>query len=296
MTKIPKISFYKKSKSEIEFEIFSLSSLFKRRGTFKHPLDQPHRVEFYIILFFTKGIGSHFIDFKKYTFRKGSMLFISKGQVQSYEVSPDSDGFLVLFTESFLSKNLIHSEILSLYRLYNYHLHSPALNPEETGEDNFIGIINDMYKEYNHSNNFAKEEILRLLVKLFLLKVERIKNTLIPRVYNSEMISRFISFRDQLENNFTKTRNISEYAEMLNISYKYLNEICKSVTGITAKQFVDNYIVLEIKRQLATTDISVKELAYEFGFDEPTNFIKFFKKHTLQTPSQFKNTIHRQQV
>jgi len=289
--KIPKISFLKTNKAEIEFEIFTLNSLFSRQDELNLSLEKPHRVDFYHILFIKKGAGIHYIDFQPYNFNEGSILFISRGQVHAYEVRPDRDGFLILFTEAFLSKNLIHSDILSFYRLYNYYLHLPIIQPEELGENNFNNIIHQIYEEYNFSDDFAKEDILRLLLKLLLLKAERIKHTLIPQGKNSEWFIKFGVFRNQLEKHFIETRNAKEYAKMLNISYKHLNEICKSITGTTAKECIDNFIILEIKRHLAMSDISAKELTYELGFDEPTNLAKFFKKHTLQTPSQFKQSI-----
>ena len=61
---------------------------------------------------------------------------------------------------------------------------------------------------------------------------------------------------------------------MLGVSYHHLNKIVKAVTGRTAKAFIDNFIILECKRQLAVSDIPVKELTYLMGFDEPTNFVK----------------------
>jgi AraC-like DNA-binding protein len=294
MKEIPKISFLKKSESKIEFEIFTLNSLFSRQDDLNFSLEKHHRVDFYHILFITKGTGIHYVDFRPYRYVEGSMLFISKGQVHAFEVSSDRDGFLIIFTEDFLSKNLIHSDILSYYQLYNYHLHSPIMQPEEMGDTNFNNIINELYEEYSFSNKFAKEDILRLLLKLLLLKAERIKQTLIPQEKNSEWFIKFNIFRSHLEKHFNKTRNAKEYAEMMNISYKYLNVICKSFTGKTVKEFIDNFVILEIKRHLAMSDISVKELTYELGFDEPTNFIKFFKKHTRQSPSKFKQKLTKQ--
>lgn len=291
MKTIPKIPFLKKIKADIEFEIFTLNSLFSRQDELNFSLDKPHRVDFYHILYITKGIGLHYIDFRPYNFKEGSILFISRGQVHAFDVCPENDGFLILFTEAFLSKNLIHSDTLSFYRLYNYHLHLPIMQSEEIGNMNLMNIINEIYEEYYFSDDFAKEEILRLLLKLLLLKAERIKRTLIPQERNSEWFIKFGSFRNQLEKHFSETRNAKEYAKMMNISYKHLNEICKSVTGSTAKEFIDNFVILETKRHLAMSDISIKELTYELGFDEPTNFVKFFKKHTLQTPSQFKLTL-----
>lgn len=288
---IPKISFLKKNKAKIEFEIFTISSLFSRQAKLKHPLDMPQRIEFYHIMFITKGTGTHYIDFRPYKYSAGSILFISKGQVHAFEIRPDIDGFLILFTDAFLSKNLIHSDILSFYRLYNYHLHSPVMQSTKTSGDIFNNIISEIYREYKLTDEFAKEEILRLLLKLLLLKAERKKRTLIRKEKNSEWFLKFGVFRNALEKHFTETRNAKEYARMMNISYKHLNEICKSVTGTTAKAFIDNFIILEMKRHLAISGNSVKELTYQLGFDEPTNFVKFFKKHTRHSPAQFRKTL-----
>ena len=291
MSEIPKISFLKPSDAKIEFEIFTLSTLFSRHHRQNLALDKPHRVDFYQILFITKGSGIHHIDFQPYTYKQGSILFISRGQVHAFEVLPDRDGFLILFTEAFLSKNLIHSDILSFYRLYNYHLHLPIMQPEEMGKNIFSRIINEIYEEYHVSDDFAKEEILRLLLKLLLLKAERIKHTLISKEKNAAWFNIFGNFRRRLEQHFNKTRNAKEYAAMMRISYKHLNEISKSITGSTAKEFIDKFVILEIKRHLAMSDKSIKELTYELGFDEPTNLVKFFKKHTHLSPAQFKQSL-----
>lgn len=288
---IPKISFLKKSKAQLEFQIFTISSLFSRKDKLDYPLNMPHRVEFYNILFITKGTGRHYIDFRPYNFMAGSLLFISKGQVHAFEVRPDIDGFLILFTDAFLSKNLIHSDMLSFYRLYNYHLHPPVMQSTETKGNIFSNIINEIYREYKIQDTFAKEEILRLLLKLLLLKAERKKRTLIREEKHSEWFLKFVVFRNELEKHFTETRNAKEYARIMNISYKHLNEICKSVTGETIKTFIDNFLILESKRRLAISGASVKEITYQLGFDEPTNFVKFFKKHTCQSPSQFRGTL-----
>lgn len=290
---IPKVPFHKKSKTEIEFEIFSISSLYSRHAKIDLSIDKPHRVEFYQIHYITKGTGTHFIDFKPYQYNEGSIIFVSKRQVQAFDVRSNVDGFLILFTDDFLSKNLIHSDILSMYRLYNYHLYEPVIYFEETGKEFIKHIVNDMYWEYLLADNFAKEEILCLLLKLFLLKVERIKRSLTPKEKNVEWLSTFGVFKNYLEEQFAETRNAKEYAKMMNISYKHLNEVCKSVTGNTSKVFIDQFIILETKRHLSTSDISVKELTYILGFDEPTNFLKYFKKHTGQTPSQFKKKLRK---
>ena len=78
---------------------------------------------------------------------------------------------------------------------------------------------------------------------------------------------------------------------MMQLTYTHLNRIVKAVTGNTAKAFIDSFVILEAKRHLAVSDISVKELTYVMGFDEPTNFVKYFKKHTGLSPVKFKKTL-----
>jgi AraC-like DNA-binding protein len=94
-----------------------------------------------------------------------------------------------------------------------------------------------------------------------------------------------------VEKNFTKTRDAKAYAADLSISYKHLNDVSKEIVNSTAKSFIDNYVILEAKRMLVSTSLSVKEIAFELGFDEPTNFLKYFKKHTSITPVDFRKTL-----
>jgi AraC-like DNA-binding protein len=285
---LPRIPFSKKRETEIEFEIFSINSLFARQDKIDNQLDMPHYVDFYNIMYITRGTGTHYIDFKPYRYQKGSIIFVSRGQVHAFDVRSDVDGFVILFTDDFLSNNMIHSDILSMYRLYNYDLHEPVIQPEESDEEIFRKTIDEMYWEYLLSNNFAKEEILRLLLRLLLLRAERLKRILIPKETNTEWFATFSGFKNHLGKNFSETRNAKEYAGMMGISYTHLNKACKAITGNTVKAFIDQFIILETKRRLATSDISVKELTYALGFDEPTNFLKYFKKHTGQSPLQFK--------
>ncbi|MCL5246634.1 helix-turn-helix domain-containing protein [Cellulophaga sp. 20_2_10] len=94
-----------------------------------------------------------------------------------------------------------------------------------------------------------------------------------------------------VEKNYTKTRNVKDYAALLHISSKHLNKIVQDVTLNTAKHFIDNYVILEIKRSIFSSSLSLKEVAYQNGFDEVTNFSKYFKNHTDLSPKEYKTTL-----
>ncbi len=293
LTEIPKVHFFIKNPDTPEIDVIKFRHLIGRKSRMDHDPGKPHRIDFYAVMYITRGKGVHFIDFKPYSFEPDSMILVSKGQVHAFDLDNLEDGFMILFTDRFLSKNLIHSDILSLHMLYNQHLHHPIILPEQADRKGFMDMILNIDKEFEAPVDPAKEEMLRLWLKLLLLKVERLKQALIPKGTTTDRIHRFVEFKQQIETNMIRTRDAKDYAGMMSISYKHLNETCKAVTGNTAKKFIDEAITLEIKRRLATTSLSVKELTYELGFDEPTNFVKYFLKHAHETPVQFRNSIKK---
>ncbi len=288
---IPEISFLKNKKTDIGFDILKLKPFFARQARLDPPFDQPHRVTFFNILFITKGTGHHMIDFQSYPYRENNLLFISKGQLQAFEMQPDTRGYLLLFTEACLLRHLSHLDEQYLHKLYNSHLFEPLLSLENNAQ--IHALFNEMYEEFHSQDVFARDEILQLLLRILLLKIERLRQPIAPTIKNNEWIRIFVSFKNQVASNYQQTRNAADYASQLGISYKYLNTICKAITGKTAKQLVDEHVVLEAKRFLVVSDVSVKELAFQMGFDEPTNFVKFFKKRAMKSPALFRLELDR---
>lgn len=287
------IHFVKDRLPDLEFEILKYEELISRDREFEIPLDKPHRVDFYHIIFIANGKGSHFIDLKSHPYRKHSLLFISKGQIQTFDLSSKATGWILLFTDSFLSKNLIQADALAIQMLYNYYLYSPTLGLDQETGVYFERIISEIESEYQSDESFGQEDLLRLLLKTLLLKAERLRAPLIPRSASASSFIQFSDFRSLLESRLSETRNAQDYAKMMEMSYKNLNTICKKVSGLTAKAVIDQQLVLEIKRQLTLSQLSIKELSYDLGFDEPTNFVKFFKKHSSMTPRDFREKLSK---
>ena len=294
MADIPKIGFKKKSKQSVDLEIFKVRDLFSRVDLLPFRMDRPHQVSFYHIIFVTEGAGTHFIDFRPYDFRKGSLIFVSVGQVHSFDLRSGMEGYVVLFTERFVSRNVARADGLALARLYNPFLYLPVIQSNPNDIRAFESLFCEISMEYLDHNEFAKEDILSLLLKVILLKAERIKGALLPKHVNPEHFAKFEVFRKLLGQFIRRSRNAQDYAEKLHVSYKHLNELCKNVAGQTAKACVDQHLVLELKRELAISDVSIKELSYSFSFDEPTNFVKYFKKHVGQSPNEFREFLRKE--
>ncbi len=286
---IPNILFNRYKSMEIEVMTFTqLSSRLQRSKD--HDPFAPHRINFFLILIVSKKSYTHFVDFKSYTLKAGSALFIAKNQVHRFEEGlREADGFAIVFSGVFIEKYYLLSENLKLNRLFNYHIESPVIHQKEMRQDSFIGLANKLHEEYVFPNDFAKSDMLRTLLHVLLLKAERAKE-MQSAVHSVKVrwLEIFGSFKKMLEKEYANTRSSRFYADKLLVSYKFLNDVVKKMTGKTVKTFIDDFVTIEIKRYLVSTRLSIKEIAYQTGFEEPANMIKFFKKNTQTTPLKFR--------
>ncbi|MBU2905271.1 AraC family transcriptional regulator [Arenibacter algicola] len=286
MNNIPKISF-QSEEDEKEFELLNVSNLFARiKEGLDHNPNLPHRLSFFALLIVTNGVGSHKIDLKEYPLKKGTVLKIAKGQVHAFEENPSYDGFLIVFTEEFVLNYFSKSSIEFISHLYNYHISKAAVDGISFNEP----FIKHLKIELETENTYAQKNIVAVMLELYLLRLERLSQTDEPQKQN-KYYPLFLEFKNLVEEKYTTTRNVKDYADMLLVSTKHLNKIVKEFTLNTAKHFVDDFVILETKRAIASTNDSLKEIAYTVGFDEVTNFTKFFKKHTSTTPKQFKTGL-----
>jgi len=90
-------------------------------------------------------------------------------------------------------------------------------------------------------------------------------------------------FYNAVEQHFKENRNTEFYVNLLGVNEKVLSKEMKNLTGNTPKIYIDSRIILEAKRLLSYSDLSVKEIGYELGFDEPTNFNKGTSKNPQKT-------------
>jgi AraC-like DNA-binding protein len=271
-----------------DFMIISLKDLFKNKTDLPFNIEKPHRSEYNLIMAFTEGFGDHIIDFKKYTFSKGSFLFISKEQTQNFIIKPGNDGYLIVFTDEYLNRGHIQKQTLSKTWLFNYHVEKPLIQINPLEQSHFFDLVKLIYKEFKKSYDQLTEEIIRNMLNLIILKAERIKRN---DLYENQTLFRddlFFRFKNLLENNYQESRNAKLYADKLDVSYKHLNNICKLNINKTAKSFIDDFLILEAKRDIISSDHTVKEISEKLGFDEPTNFVKYFKKHSRISPMRFK--------
>ena len=285
------IRFQNRQNPNAEFDIIHLEGLFQRQSMNHSPL-QLHLVEFYIIILVEKGQGSHTIDFTEYPYQKGSIITIRKDQIHKFNQSDSAKGTLLLFTDEFLVSYLEELEALKALQLFNELLGSPKIQLSTSQFDEVIQLIHRLKTEYFQVNDDYSLGIIRSELHILIAKLYRIKSQNNQIISQRKYLSEFIHLQNLVEKNAHKYTQVKAYAAMMGVSTKTLNAITRSIVNKSAKEFVDDICTQQIKRLLINTELSVKEIAYESGFDEPTNFYKYFKRQTQLTPEQFRGSFH----
>jgi len=280
---IPAIRFKHNKCDQTEFEMVELESLYQR--DLRQRPEEPHRVTFFMLLYIEEGEGVHMVDFEEYPFTSGSFVFIQREQVHAFDFSSQPKGKIILFTQDFLDR--LHANM----RLPNYtptHLnshHTPLIKLNKQDNGRCKTLLGEITNEIAHLK--SDPLIVMYLFSALSLILHRLRPELRHDKLSHEQSNKFARFLDLLFEHFKKIRDANWYANQINTTYKTLNQVCKLATDLTAKQLIDAYTMIEIKRNLVVSNITTQQMAYDFGFEDASNFVKYFKKHVDATPSQF---------
>jgi AraC-like DNA-binding protein len=283
---IPDIHFSNSRSPKLGIEIISLEALF-RRGL-DRLLTSPQRVHFYHIFLFTHGAGNHAIDFHNYAYDIETLFLVAKGQVQQFQINHVAKGLIVIFTSEFLYENATELDLAHGLRVFEHALFSPCLRLTSAQRALFINLGRVLEHEYQKATDELSSEILRHLLRILLLHIERIQQASTRNQRVAPHYQEFVAFHRLVERDLAQSRSVQYYARQLANSPKKLNSLTRQTLNKTAKEFIEKQVILEARRLLAQGNLPIKEIAYQLGFSEPTNLVKFFKKHTRTSPAAFR--------
>lgn len=286
-TDIKKYSF--KTGLPQEFEIVGIADLYKE---FQDTLTTPHRTGFYHIIWFQKGSPTHLVDFNPIKIKPNTILFLNKDTVQRFDKKGNFDGKAILFTDSFFWKTEADTKFLSSSILFN-DLFSVSQLQLQKSSPIFADLFQQMETELSNTKDNYQSDILQNQLHNLLLHSDRERRKQnFTEVKKGADLDYVMLFKDLLESQFTKQKLVSNYAGQLRVTEKRLNQATSKILDKSPKQMIDERIMLEAKRLLAHTSESVKEIGFTLGFDEPTNFIKYFRKHHNSTPVEFRESFN----
>lgn len=272
-------------------ELVHMPSFFAEKSYKETDIDHVHG--FYEIVWFQEGAGVHNVDFNEYPVVPNSVFFISPGQVHSFDQRHDQKGIVLKFCDELLNEAHNNDSIYLKYNIFNAFDNIPYLIINEEAAAKLSAIVKDIDKEIEESGKIGHKDYLQALVKMFLICVQRgsanIENAPLNPSRNSNKV--FLEFRQLLEENFTTLHTVKDYASLLNVSTKTLTMYVNDCSPYSPLEIINNRIILEAKRLLRYSNLMIKEIAYRLGFEDPSYFVKFFKRQVHHSPADYREPI-----
>ncbi len=268
------------------FDLVDLESILKRKPKDHNQFDH-HKISFYAIVIITHNNGKHSINYSDYSYKKGTVFTLRKSSTHKFYKTNAKGKFLV-FTEDFVIRYSDKIETLKLFQLFNEMLGSPKLQLDDSNFAQIKSLINQIEQEYLDVIDSYSIEIIRSLIQVLILKLFRIKSKGKDNLGYRKYHLKFIYLQELVEKECFESKKVSYYANKMGVTTKTLNNITHSMVGKHAKSFIDEIVILQIKRLLINSQLSFTEIAYQAGFSTPTNFFKYFRKKTGLSPKQFK--------
>ena len=245
-----------------------------------------HRHDFFFVLALIKGKGRHEIDFSPNPVEDGSLFVMHPGQVHRLMLKAGSEGYLMEFTKDFYPSNMkSHRELLQTATSNN------SCQLVGSGAERIYTVLQNIFQEYSRKEE-GYEKIIKASISIFMVEVVRQKKQAQDQAKNTDYAQeRLQEFLELLQRDIRGGKKVSHYTDKLNLSYFQLNSITKALLAKSAAQVIDDHILLESKRYLLATTNRVNQIAYHLGYEDTAYFIRFFKKHTGQTPETFRKNF-----
>jgi AraC family transcriptional activator of pobA len=246
----------------------------------------PFRQSNHLMLFVKRGKGNRSMGSHRFTIENNSLAVIPRHLIHTAHYTTRPLGYLVCFNAGFLLEQAIPYRLVNSRRVLKPSLLPfMVLRQEEAKE--ITRIFEKLIEECNGSFEEKKQMIALKLVELLILSdrffLEKTKTE--GAVHRADLLEKFDAL---LEKNFLNHRGVRFYAETLHTHPNHLNHIVKKASGLTAKQTINNRLITEAKYLLTSTTLTVKEIAYDLGFEDPNYFVSFFKKQQHKTPGRYR--------
>ena len=251
---------------------------------------EPRRMNFILIGLCTRGRIVYQVDTVEQIINPGDLLIVSeKHVVDNYQPSPDMQGLCIMLSVNFFQEIIKSVRDVSSLFLFSRSHPVMSLRPEEieTFKEYFQVIKQKIGDEDNH---FRKDLIRTLLLAMFYdlsNVIYRVQNNDKQQTRAELIFTKFILL---VEANCRQERRVRWYAQQLCISPKYLSETIKTVSRRTPNQWIDNYVIMELRLILRNSTKSIKEITKEMNFPNQSFLGKYFKDHVGMSPSNYRKS------
>ncbi|MBK1895205.1 helix-turn-helix domain-containing protein [Chryseobacterium paridis] len=246
----------------------------------------PHRLTVNDFVFVKKGEVVKTVCSDSYSIPESTLMMLPAYKIRTMEVfSEDVEGYYCHFPDELLSrdngfKNL--QEILNYLDLKNDH----RIAVTDKTKENLLFILKRMKESYMQNDT----DLISSYLQTFLAEVKSIIQDLPPIILTTNETTAF-HFRKAITQYVNSIHSIQEYADMLHVSPNHLNKSVKMATGKTASSIINETLTMEARSLLSNTQLSIADIAFSLGIEDPSYFTRFFKKHSGVSPNQYRKRI-----
>lgn len=263
---------------------------FEDNGFFDHL----QRNNYFSLIWVKEGIGKIKADFAEYDFKANSLFAFSPYQPYMIATGKPLKGVAIYFHPEFFCIYKHHKEVSSNGVLYN-NVYQPPFVTVDAASATTFQMLCEQIKTEMQNPDLAQYELLVSYLKIFLITASRLKTQQHSRAAEEVKDNKepFIlqKLKDAIEENFKTKHSPADYAEMLYITPKALAKITKYHFNKTLSSLINERIIIEAKRELYLTDKTVKEIAYELGYEDEFYFSRFFKVNADVSPQMYRDTV-----
>jgi AraC family transcriptional activator of pobA len=278
MKKIP-IHYLNQNQSKLTIRRFSMD---EERSAIVEEL--AHRDDHYIFFLFDAGNANLMIDFHEVSFIAKQAYYILPGQVHSRINNREADGWYLAVDTELIPASQRDAFEDNLFLQQTLTLSTQSFDQCYT----LLNIIKQ--RSTDLSTQLLDQEILHSLLHSFtgiLAGAYNNQDASYQKMSRSQQLTR--QFKSLLTTHYKEIKSPSAYADMLNITENYLNEVIRKQTGFSISYWIRAELVLEAKRLLYYTSLDAKEIAHNLGYEDHTYFFKLFKKESGMSPLSFRN-------
>lgn len=269
----------------LAFKLFSFQD--------NYHFDHIQRLNYYSLIWIQKGSGKVKVDFSEYDFAENQLLAFAPYQPFMLSETNGIEGKVIHFHPDFFCIHKHHQEVACHGVLFN-NIYDPPYLTIDAGTKSTFEMVLEQLKTEMQNPALAQYELLISYLKIILITASRLKKEQqSTESASDEKEAPFIlqNLKNYIELHFKTKHSASDYADMLNITPKALAKITKNHFNKTLSNLIAERIIIEAKRELYLTNKSVKEIAYELGYDDEHYFSRFFKNNADVSPQLYRETV-----
>jgi YesN/AraC family two-component response regulator len=251
--------------------------------------DEPRRIRCLLMALCTKGEAEYTVDTEKHIVKANDIIIISEGQVtDNFKMSKDCQGIALMLSKEFF--NQVIADVHELSSLFLFSRNHPVCNLNTEEVETIVDYFKLIKRKVDDEKQHFRKDTVRMLITTMILDLSNViykiqQNSNIKQTRAESIFTKFIEL---VEQNFRKERRVGWYGQQLCITPKYLSETVKQVSHRTPNEWIDNYVILEIRVLLRNSNKSIKEITSELNFPNQSFLGKFFKEHIGKSPSEYR--------